>query len=75
MAGRKQKPCEWCDQELIIRTDYDARNMSGTLELYPDQALMAVCLQGISDDGALTYEQSIDIPMNYCPNCGRKLGW
>ncbi len=26
-----------------------------------------------NDDGELRTEESIDIPMNYCPNCGRKL--
>lgn len=75
MAGRKQKPCEWCEEEQIIRTDCDARNVYGTVEIYPDQALLGICFQGMSDDGALTHEQSFDIPMNYCPNCGRKLGW
>ncbi len=75
MAGRKQKPCEWCEEEQIFRTDYDAKNVSGTVEIYPEQTLLAVCFQGMSDDGALTHEQSFDIPMNYCPNCGRKLGW
>lgn len=75
MAGRKQKSCEWCEGEQIFRTDYDARNVSGTLEIYPEQTLIAVWFQGMSDDGALTHEQSFDIPMNYCPNCGRKLGW
>lgn len=75
MAGRKQKPCEWCETEQIFRTDYDARNVSGTLELYPEQTLISVWFQGMSDDGAMTYEESFDIPMNYCPNCGRKLGW
>ena len=75
MAGRKQKPCEWCETEQIFRTGYDARNVSGTLEIYPEQTLISVWFQGISDDGSMTSEESFDIPMNYCPNCGRKLGW
>ena len=29
MAGRKQKPCEWCEQERIIRTDYESLASSG----------------------------------------------
>ena len=56
----------------ISRYDRERRN---TVEIYPDQTLLAICFQGMSDDGALTHEQSFDIPMNYCPNCGRKLGW
>ena len=75
MAGRKKKPCEWCEQEQIIQTEYGAPNVSGQLEVYPDNCLMAVCIQGLSDDGAMTHEETFDIPMYYCPNCGRKLGW
>lgn len=75
MAGRKQKPCEWCEQEHFIQSEQDARNVSATLEIYPDNCTMAVIIQGISDDGGLTHEESWDIPMNFCPNCGRRLGY
>ncbi len=75
MAGRKQKPCEWCEQDQFIQTDYNARNVSVQLEVYPDNGTMSILIQGLSDDGALTHEESWDVPMNFCPNCGRKLGW
>ena len=58
MAGRKQKPCEWCETEQIFRTDYDARNVSGTLKIYPEQTFISVWFQGISDDGSMTSEDT-----------------
>ena len=30
-------------------------------------------VQSINDEGELKAEESMDIPMNFCPNCGRKL--
>ena len=76
MAGRKRKPCEFCEQEQIIQTDYDARNVSAQVEIYPDNCLLAFVVQGKSDDGELTHEQSFDIEMAFCPVCGRNLrGW
>ena len=75
MAGRKKKSCEWCESDLFFKTEYDAKNVSGQMEIYPNNCLIAVIFQGMSDDGELTHEESFDIPMNYCPNCGRKLGW
>ena len=75
MAGRKRKPCEWCEQEQFIQSAYDARNVSAQLEIYPDNCTMAIIIQGQSDDGELTHEESWDIPMNFCPNCGRRLGY
>lgn len=71
--ARPKKPCEFCEQEQIWQTDYDARNVFGSVEIYPENFFIGVCFQGKSDDGEQTFEQSFDIPMNYCPNCGRKL--
>lgn len=67
------KPCEWCNEEQFFRTEEDAKNVSGVLEIYPENGHMSVWFQGISDDGGLTHEESFTVPMNYCPNCGRKL--
>lgn len=75
MAGRKQKPCEWCEQDQIFQTSIDARNSSGQVEIYPDNAFISIWFWGKSDDGEQTSEENMGIPMNYCPNCGRKLGW
>ena len=68
----RKKPCEWCEREQIYKVA-EARNVSGQIEIYPDNCFMAFWVQGMNDDGELKAEESIDIPMNYCPNCGRKL--
>lgn len=74
--ARKRKPCEWCEGEQFIRLGTDeTRNVRADLEIYPDNCIMAFYVQGLSDDGELTAEESVDIPMNYCPACGRKLGY
>lgn len=35
---------------------------------------MSVIAQANDEDGFMI-EDDIEIPMNYCPNCGRKLTW
>lgn len=72
--ARKRTPCEWCEQDLILKTDYEAKNVEGTIEIYPDNGLLSVIFQGINDEGGMTHEEIVDIPYYYCPNCGRKLG-
>ena len=74
--ARKKKPCEWCEAEQVIRvTDEYAKNTDATLEIYPDNCFMGLNVQGKSDDNEMTSEDTLDIPINYCPNCGRKLGY
>ena len=73
--GRKRTPCEWCDGDQIIRIAEEARNVSAGLEIYPDNCFMAFYVQGMNDDGELKAEESIDVPLNFCPSCGRKLGY
>lgn len=74
--ARKKKPCEWCESEqIILVTEEYAKNADATLEIYPYNCFMGLNVQGRSDDGELTTEATLDIPMNYCPACGRKLGY
>lgn len=73
MARRKTTPCEFCEQEWF--QNVDMRNVSVAVEVYPENTHIAINIQGIDDDGGMTGEESLDIPMEYCPNCGRKLGW
>lgn len=73
--ARKKKPCEWCESEQFFGTEDGAKNVSASLEVYPEEAFMGVIIQGLSDDGELTHEERFDIPMHFCPNCGRELGW
>ena len=73
--ARKRTPCEFCRQETILRGDEECRNVDVAVEIYPDNCFMGVSVHGINDEGQTTGEFEIDIPMNYCPNCGRKLGY
>ena len=68
----RKKPCEWCGEDQIYQV-VEAQNVSGQVEVYPDNGVIAFWVQGMNDDGELKTEESMDIPMNYCPNCGRKL--
>ena len=69
----KKKPCEWCGSEQIITVAEGNGNVQASVEVYPDNYFIGVVVIGINDDGEMTGEHCIDIPMNYCPNCGRKL--
>ena len=71
--ARKRTPCEWCDGERFFQLAESARNVQGGVEIYPDNGFMSFYVQGMDDDGALKAEDSMDIPLNFCPNCGRKL--
>ncbi len=72
MMARK-KPCEWCEVEQIITVAEGHGNVQASVEVYPDNCFIGVVVIGINDDGEMTGKHCIDIPMNYCPNCGRKL--
>lgn len=73
--ARKKKPCEFCNQETILRLAEECRNVDAVAEIYPDNGFMSVSVHGINDEGETTGEHEIEIPLNYCPNCGRKLGY
>ena len=72
----RKKPCEWCDGEKFIAlVDADKiKNVDACLEIYPDNGFMGIDIDGINDEGEITLsENRYEIPMHYCPNCGRKL--
>ena len=71
--ARKRTPYEYCEGETF--QSEDRRNCSIWIEFYPDNAHIGITVQGKSDDGEMTSEDMFDIPFEYCPNCGRKLGW
>lgn len=75
MARKPKPPCEWCESEQFIHTEEDARNVHGQVEIYPENGFISVWFSGYDDDGGMTSEESIDLPMNFCPNCGRRLGY
>lgn len=71
--ARKRTPCEWCNTEHIIRLAEGARNVDAVMEIYPDNGFIGISVQAINDEGEVKAAQDVDIPLNYCPNCGRKL--
>ncbi len=71
--ARKRTPCEFCETENFISDEY--RNCSIWIEFYPDNGHIAITVQGRSDDGEMTSEDDFEIPFEYCPKCGRKLGF
>ena len=72
--ARKKKPCEWCESENFVHIAEGDKNVEAVIEIYPDQCFIGISVVGINDEGETTSEKDVDIPMNFCPNCGRKLG-
>lgn len=73
----RKKPCDYCEQENYIEPWLDGVEMnrpwhSITAELYPFNGHMTFISQAENPSGE-TGELWVEIPMNYCPNCGRKL--
>ena len=71
--ARKRKPCEFCSDSFVT-TDYiEGKNgFCLWIEIYPFNQFIAAIAQANDEDGAMI-EGHIDLPMNFCPNCGRDL--
>lgn len=69
----KKKPCEFCAEDYM-----DAQNgPNGSqlyLEIYPDNNILAMTAYARDEIGEQV-ELQYELPLNYCPNCGRKLGF
>lgn len=70
--ARKIKRCEFCEDEWT--SDYQEHRNGYCLwaEIYPFSQEIFITCQANDEDGEMI-EDRIRIPMNYCPNCGRKL--
>ena len=67
----KKKPCEWCEgEQWNVFSGQNGHQLY--VEIYPDSNYIGVTSFGADDSGE-SEELKADIPMNYCPNCGRKL--
>lgn len=70
--GRKRTPCDFCSGEYWP-DGIDRRNGYYLwMEVYPFNNLIAVIAQANDENGEMI-EEAIQIPMNFCPNCGRDL--
>ena len=76
MAGRRRKPCEYCEIEIYSDEDKNVDGPNGFYmwyEWYPlNNGLLSVMAQANDAEGYMM-EGSIDFNFNYCPMCGRKL--
>ena len=72
MSGRRVRPCEFCQEDTS--SDYVERRNGYCLwyEVYPFNNVISVYCQANDELGEMM-EERIDIDMNYCPVCGRKL--
>ena len=70
--ARKRKPCEWCEEDIF--SDYIEGRWGYCLwyEVYPFNNHITVISQAQDEEGEMI-EASVEIPMNFCPNCGRDL--
>lgn len=66
----RAKPCEFCEMEGTVNTD-EFGQLQSTVEVYPDNNFIMFGVVGLLDDKEV--DISYELPMNYCPNCGRKL--
>ncbi len=71
---RKIKPCEFCAEDRWFTEDgHDGHQLY--IEVYPDSFSMAVTSFAVTETTGETEELMVPLPLNYCPNCGRKLTW
>lgn len=70
--NRPKKACEFCSGEYELPTRDHRNGYCLWIEVYPFNGHMAAIAQANDECGDLM-EDYIEIPMNFCPNCGRKL--
>lgn len=70
--ARKKNSCEWCEDDWS--TDYIEHRNGYCLwaDVHPFNNTIFVTAQANDDLGELI-EDYVQIPMYYCPSCGRKL--
>lgn len=68
----KKKPCDFCEDDWS--SDYldHPNGYCAWYDVYPFNNLMVFTFQANGTDGELQ-EDFIEVTMNYCPVCGRKL--
>lgn len=71
----KKAPCEYCEieswQNLADEDGVEPEHGQATVELYPGN-ILAVTVDMPREDGECD-ELRWQMPMHYCPNCGRRL--
>ena len=73
MSGRKRKPCEFCSGEYEGEMKDHRNRLTMWVEVYPFNQSMALFAQGTVGEEGEFIEDHIDIRMDFCPVCGRRL--
>ena len=71
--ARKIKPCDFCETDQIFN-EVGANGHQLAVEFYPDNNLFAVSSFSNDENGEAA-EISADYRFEYCPRCGRKIGY
>ena len=72
MSGRKQKPCEFCEDEVFGDYQEHKNGFMMYYEWYPYNGLFSV-IGYANDECGEMQEDVVEFKFNYCPICGRKL--
>lgn len=67
-----KKPCEFCNGEYESEYISHRNGYCIWIEVYPFNNFMSFMAQANDEFGEMI-EDCIDVQMNYCPKCGRKL--
>lgn len=70
--SRKTKPCEYCEGDRVTLIEENIDNLSIGADAYPENAFLGFYIMGLSAEEK-EVDLTFDIPMNFCPNCGRRL--
>lgn len=63
----------YCDEELIEEDTFNTYDHQLEVDFLPQQIAIVIKSFAVNVDEGYTTERNYEIPMNYCPNCGRKL--
>lgn len=67
---RATKPCDFCSMEGVAETD-EFGQLQSSVEVYPENGYIVFSVVGLLEEKEV--ENIYEVPMNFCPNCGRKL--
>lgn len=71
--ARRRKPCEFCSGDYEGEMKDHRNRLTMWVEVYPFNQVLTVLAQATVGEEGEFIEDYIDVQMNYCPVCGRKL--
>lgn len=69
----RKKPCDLCCEEQFYVENGSNRHALH-VEIYPESGVLSVYSYA-EDNAGETEELQFELPLQYCPSCGRKIGW